>query len=94
MGEHGQLIEKNSGLAHCFVALGEIVVLCLLGTFFAYPVHFYLLVATSNVAVVLAVVLVMELATRPIWNYVTSMERLRNAMRLTATQGSGDEDER
>ena len=36
-----KLIEKNSGLAHCFVALGEIVVLCLLGTFFAYPVHFY-----------------------------------------------------
>jgi len=41
LGEQGQLIEKNSGLAHCFVALGEIVVLCLLGTFFAYPVHFY-----------------------------------------------------
>jgi hypothetical protein len=52
------------------------------------------LVATSNVAVVLAVVLVMELTTRPIWNYVASMESLRNAMLLTATQGSGDEDER
>ena len=50
--------------------------------------------ATSNVAVVLAVVLVMELTTRPIWNYVASMESLRNAMLLTATQGSGDEDER
>ena len=45
-------------------------------------------------AVVLAVVLVMELTTRPIWNYVASMESLRNAMLLTATQGSGDEDER
>ena len=89
LGEHGQLTEKNSGLAHCFAALGEVVLLCLLGTFFAYPVHFYALVATSNLAIVLSVSLVMELITRPIWNYVGATERLRNAMLLTATQGNG-----
>ena len=77
------------GLAHAFAALFEIILFCLMGTFFVYPSHFYTLVAISNFTIVVAVSLVMELTTRPIWNYVGATQRLRNAMLLTATQSSG-----
>jgi hypothetical protein len=52
LGEHGQLIENNGGLAHCFAALGEIILLCLIGSLVGLPSHFYVIVATSNVAIV------------------------------------------
>ncbi len=86
LGEHGQLREVNSGLTHAFAAFGEIVLACLAGVVFARPERYSMLVATSNFFIVFAVVCVMELAARPILNYVEAAHRLRNAMLLTANQ--------
>lgn len=91
-GEHGELIESNAGLIHAFVAIGEIILVCLLGIVFAKPQQFYALVATSNFFVVLSVALIMELPRRPMLKYFKDVERLGNAMALMANQSINDDD--